>query len=237
MLTAVDPLVRQRDHRSYWLPPWSVSYGERLPVEVEVGRCQVPQSRWGRNGSQGGRLGARCNSVDGSVCFRPSRTIATHIWQRKESERFSGGTIFVDHASGKIFVRHQVSLCAGETIVAKREFEHNAAQYGVTVKSYHSENGVFDSQEFRAEFERKGQTINFSGVGAHHQNGVAERNIRTVTEWARAMMLNASLHWPEQATLDTWPFALDYTIYLFNQMPKRDGSFSPDEIFSKTKME
>ena len=34
-------------------------------------------------------------------------------------EMFNGGAIFVDHASGRIFVHHQVSLTAVESIKAK----------------------------------------------------------------------------------------------------------------------
>jgi hypothetical protein len=45
------------------------------------------------------------------------------------------------------------------------------------------------------------QTIDFCGVGAHHQNGVAERDIFTVTEMARAMLLHAVLHWPDVTDL------------------------------------
>jgi hypothetical protein len=36
------------------------------------------------------------------------------------SQKYNGGTIFVDHASGRIFNHHQVSLRAGETLVGKR---------------------------------------------------------------------------------------------------------------------
>lgn len=42
------------------------------------------------------------------------------------------------------------------------------------------------------------QELEMSGVGAHHQNGVAERAIQTVTKRARAMMQHSFLHWPEE---------------------------------------
>jgi hypothetical protein len=41
----------------------------------------------------------------------------------------------------------------------------------------------------------------FSGVGAHHQNGVAEHSTRTVTQWAQSMLFHSILHWPEVADL------------------------------------
>jgi hypothetical protein len=39
------------------------------------------------------------------------------------SQRYTGGTIFVDHASGYVFVKHQVSLRVAETLQAKQAFE------------------------------------------------------------------------------------------------------------------
>ena len=39
------------------------------------------------------------------------------------SQRYVGGTLFYDHASGKIFVRHQKSLSAYDMINAKRSVE------------------------------------------------------------------------------------------------------------------
>jgi hypothetical protein len=45
----------------------------------------------------------------------------------------------------------------------------------------------FDSKEFKADLVTKGQETTLFGVGAHHQNGVAERAILTVTQWARSL--------------------------------------------------
>jgi hypothetical protein len=41
------------------------------------------------------------------------------------------------------------------------------------------------------------QTIDFSRTGAHHQNGIAEQNIKTVVEWAQVMVLHSAIHWPD----------------------------------------
>jgi hypothetical protein len=57
-----------------------------------------------------------------------------------------------------------------------------------------------------------GQTLSFNGVGAHRQNGVAERSIQTVMNMARAIMLHATLHWPEHSFTDLWPLAMNYAI-------------------------
>jgi hypothetical protein len=46
---------------------------------------------------------------------------------------------------------------------------------GVRIKNFHSENGVYDVSVFRDDCISKDQSQTFSGVGAKHQNAVAER--------------------------------------------------------------
>ena len=57
----------------------------------------------------------------------------------------------------------------------KRAFELEASRAGMRIKSYRADNHPFASKEFKQDLELMGQTISYSGVGAHHQNGVAER--------------------------------------------------------------
>jgi hypothetical protein len=173
-------------------------------------------------------------SIDQYISALPGRLPHT---KGKESKKdmYRGGTLFVDHASGYIFLKNQVSLRVGETLRAKRAFEQFAAQHGVRVRNYHADNVPFSAQEFIDHLEQQDQTIIYSGTGAHHQNGVAERAIRTVTSWARAMLLHAVIHWPDQADLRLWPFALEYAIYLWNNIPNRESLMAPLEIFSSSK--
>ena len=65
-----------------------------------------------------------------------------------------------------------------------------------------------------SEIELQDQTITISAVGAHHQNGVAERNIQTSMSWAFSMMLHQLLHWPDAFDKALWPFALEHAVYL-----------------------
>eukprot|EP00977_Amphora_coffeiformis_P014398 scaffold4010_cov91-Amphora_coffeaeformis.AAC.1 len=58
----------------------------------------------------------------------------------------------------------------------------------------------------------EGQSGTRSAVGAHHQNGVAEANIRRFQRMARAMLLHLRLHWPDEFSPDLWLFALDYAV-------------------------
>ncbi|MGH3053526.1 MAG: hypothetical protein ACRDL7_00935 [Gaiellaceae bacterium] len=140
--------------------------------------------------------------------------------REREHEMFCGGTIFCDHASGLINVHHQVTLGASDTLRSKLLFERMSANNGVHIKNYCGDNGVFASKDFRGELALQKQGLTLSGVGAHHQNGVAERAIQTVTAHARIMMLHAALRWPSTTDASYWPFALDYAAHLWNTTPK-----------------
>jgi hypothetical protein len=92
----------------------------------------------------------------------------------------------------------------------KHTVESFAKQFEVKIKRYHADNAPFGANEFRSDISNQDHELTFSGAGAHHQNGVAERSIRTVTQWASAMLLHLILRWPEVADLKLWPFALDH---------------------------
>ena len=107
--------------------------------------------------------------------------------------------------------------------ITKHAFEREAATMGVTVKAYRADNVPFGSREFLADLEVQNQLITFSGTGAHHQNGVAERAIGTITRWARSMLLHAVLHWPDQTEVNLWPFAMEYAVYLVESSCPRNS--------------
>jgi hypothetical protein len=109
-----------------------------------------------------------------------------------------------------------------------------ASSVGVSLKQFRADNVPFNSAEFRRNLEVNGQVITFSGTGAHHQNGVAERSIQTVTCWARAMLLHSVIMWPDQADLSLWPFALQHAVYLWNNLPNDTTNLAPLEIFTGT---
>ena len=110
-----------------------------------------------------------------------------------------------------------------------------AQEAGVCIKEYHSDNGIFSSHEFKKHCDPNNQQYSFSGVGAKHQNGVTERNIKTVAQWARANMLHLASLWPEQANAKFWPQAIDYAVWVFNRMPNMDSGITPDEIWHSSR--
>jgi hypothetical protein len=54
-----------------------------------------------------------CVSMDQYQSKEMRGRLSKTYGKESEDKKFSGGTIFVDHASAKVFVRHQVSLHAG----------------------------------------------------------------------------------------------------------------------------
>ncbi|KAL7464495.1 hypothetical protein ACHAXS_004829 [Conticribra weissflogii] len=44
------------------------------------------------------------------------------------------------------------------------------------------------------------QRLTLCGVSAHHQNGVAERTIKSLTLISRTLLLHTQRHWPEYIT-------------------------------------
>ena len=150
-------------------------------------------------------------------------------------DMYCGGCIFVDHASGYIETCHQVSLSAADTVKSKIRFERKASQEGVIIQSYHSDNGIFNSTDFMEHLNTRNQTIRFSGAGAAHQNGIAERAIKTMVNMARTMLIHADIHSPGGTiSMDLWPMAMDHAVWLYNRIPRQENGIAPIEIWSRT---
>jgi hypothetical protein len=128
-------------------------------------------------------------SIDQYISGLPGQLTHTRGKEDKKTQ-YNGGTIFVYHCSGYIRHKNQIYLRIGETLKCKHSFECFAKQLNVNIKHYHADNATFGANEFKTYISNQDQELTFSGVGAHHQNGVAERSIRTVTQWARAMLLD-----------------------------------------------
>ena len=158
-------------------------------------------------------------SVDHFICHTRGRLYNSKGKTKKES-MFAGGCLFVDYASGLVHVEHQVAMTTHETLKSKTDFEAAARDSGVIIQAYTSDNGsAFSSTDFNKELSTFKQIIRFAGIGAHHHNGVAERNIQSIMCMARTMMLHAAIRWPETADTSLWPMAVDYAVYVHNHLP------------------
>ena len=86
---------------------------------------------------------------------------------------FSGGCIFIDHATGYIHIEHLINFTTNETILAKHCNEKHMLDMGITILAYQSGNGIFTAHGFLDKIECRLQDIKLNGVDAHHQNGIA----------------------------------------------------------------
>ncbi len=101
---------------------------------------------------------------------------------------------------------------------------------GITALSCHTNNGVFTAAAFRDELAKMEQGLTLSGVGAHHQNAVAERAIGSVVSIARTMMLHAKLRWPKAVSTKLWPMAMKHAQHLLNHVPNQNNMCPMDII-------
>ena len=207
--------------------------GRRTSLESSIGSPTVEHADVIKEGHL---LPGDCISTDQYECRVKGRLPNTR-GKEDPQKMYCGGTVFVDHASGVIKIHHQVSLGESDTVRSKELHELWAAEHGVSVKSYRGDNGVYKSQLFKEDLEQRHQKMSYSGVGAHGQNGVAERAIQTVVTSARTMMLHQALLWPEHFDMRLWPFALDQAAYLYNHLPNKFSPVAPLEIFTGSKLD
>lgn len=144
-------------------------------------------------------------SIDHVISAQPG--LVPRLDGRHTRDRINAGCVFIDHYSGLSYTHLQTSVDNEQTLQAKLGYERFAASHGVKLQSFRTDNGVFAEKFFRDNVSESSQTISYCAVGAHHQNGLAEREIRTLTEGARANLLHAQRRWPKAVGPILWPFA------------------------------
>ncbi len=173
-----------------------------------------------------------CVSVDQIISSEPGYV---DLYSGKPTTaKYHAASLYTDHASRFMFIKCHYSTGATEAIEGKRHFEQLASSHGVRIKAYRGDNGITAKREYLQHIEDNQQTITLAGVNNHSQNGIAERNIRTICDRARTMLLYAIQHWPSVVGLDLWPFALKLAVDVHNATPGPSG-LSPEEIFSRQK--
>lgn len=150
--------------------------------------------------------------------------------------RYRVATIFVDHHSGASFVYLQESTTSEETVQAKLAFEAWSETSGVQIKHYHADNGRFADNAFREAVAKSNQTLTFSGVNAHFQNGVAEKRIRDLLEGARTMLIHSASRWPDAINAHLWPYALRMANAVHNEVPDIRRKATPMQLYSGSKI-
>jgi hypothetical protein len=65
------------------------------------------------------------------------------------------------------------------------------------VQDYLTDSVAFKANSFVKHIHETHQLMSFCGTNAHHQNGVSERAIQTISNMARSMILHASMNWKD----------------------------------------
>jgi transposase InsO family protein len=172
------------------------------------------------------------NCVSADHYFSPVPGCLPHTFG-KERVRYMCGSLFVDHASGKIFNFPQYSNNASKTIQCAQRLESMARDEGFRIKAYHLYNGIFAAANFQEHCKQQQQKLSFSGVGAKHQNGITEQNIKTEAQWVYDNMLHLATYWPAEAHKRYWPQAIDYAVWVFNHLPNSTSGILPNKLWSR----
>ena len=211
-----------------------------------IPRCEVCELAKGHRKPTKGNKQSTNKLTDGAIKggdLRPGASISVDHFESRvkgrtrqsygssSADQYVGGCIFVDHMSNYIHIEPQLGFSSSETIRAKQNFEKLSLDNGILIDSYLADNGVFKANAFVTHIRDHNQKLRFCGVNAHHQNATAERNIRTISECARSLLLHSSLRWKSGIKSDLWPFAVAYASYLYNHLPNEHG-LAPIDLFT-----
>ena len=130
-------------------------------------------------------------SADHYILWATGRLYHTQKGKSDPSDMYSGGCVLIEHASGYIRIKHQVAINATETVKAKITFEREDKSQGVMINVYNTDNLIFNNSKFMEELLKKQKKIRFSGARASHQNGAAERGIKTAVTMESAICMQA----------------------------------------------
>ena len=207
----------------------------RLPVCMSCIFGTAHRKPWRSKGSKGSirkesdNAPGKCISTDQLVSAQPG--LIPQMAGFLTNLRIWGATVFVDHFSDYVYVALMRDLTLDETLLAKTAFERHANEGGVSISSYRADNGRFSDAGFQKAIKDANQTITFCAVGAHHQNGIAERRIKELTLISRTLLLHAKRHWPDYITTMMWPFALKEAAYRLNRLSLRSDGRSCEATF------
>jgi len=169
-------------------------------------------------------------SSDGLEAGCPGRVMTTG--GSPTNKRYKYCSFWIDHYSKFVYVTMHETKHAAELVRSKLEFETFARRYNVKIHAIRADNGVYAAKAFQDSCARNQQSLSFCAVGAHWQNGLAERFIGTVTQQARTILLHAMAKWPSCITEEFWPYALRHAVMVHNSSPHQGHGKPPFELFT-----
>ena len=139
----------------------------------------------------------------------------------------------MDKVSQLVFSRLQETQSAAETITAKHELEQFSHSHDMHIKHYRCDNGIYHAKSFKEDCRIHEQGQSFSCIGAHWQNGIAERYIGVLTRKARTMLIHAMARWPNVVDDSFWSFAFQLATHQHNHLPSwTQSNITPYERFT-----
>jgi hypothetical protein len=139
-----------------------------------------------------------------------------------------GCTTSVDHISNYIYVHLIKDFTIPETLLAKLAFKKLCARADCSVKHYQADNGQLSDKEFLATCNNLNQTIEFCGVGAHHQNGIIENQNKQLTQTAIVLLLHCIRMGPQMVDQMFWPFAIKAAAERINSLHIDTDGHTPE---------
>jgi hypothetical protein len=198
--------------------------------------CQFGKAHRRTHASDSGHISAQHTapgdgvSSDGMEAGVPGRVMTTGGSPSIKKLKYC--TFWIDHYSQFVYVTMHESKKAEELLRSKHEFEDFSARYGVSIKNIRADNGVYTAKIIHDSCLKKQQNLTFCAVGAHWQNGIAERFIGTVVQRARTVLLHAMSRWPAVIKEDMWPFAVRYAVAFHNASIRRGFTQTPYQLFT-----
>ena len=208
-----------------------------MPLCASCAFATAHRKSWRHKGARDSHI-SKPNQVrpgDGTSCdhiISHQPGLIPQVSGKLTHERYWGSVLYVDHFSDYLFNHLITGTTSEQTLSSKLAYERVAQQHDVRVKAYHADNLRFNDNNFRGECVKLGQQLTFCGVGAHHQNAIAESKVKLVCQGARTILLHAKRRWPSVISHVLWPFALQAIIDRHNRLSLDEFGRSPLKKFS-----
>ena len=119
-----------------------------------------------------------------------------------------------------------------ETMNGKLAYERFADDHGVKVMHYRGDNMWYNEEGFVESCKEQNQELDLCGVGAHHQNGIAEAKNKTLVYGARIILLHAKRIWPKVIKPSLWPYSVLSTAKRNTELALDNNSDAHLELFT-----
>ena len=113
------------------------------------------------------------------------------------------------------------------TIASKEVHESFIKEKTKTVEKHRADNGKCSDNTLIENITENSQSAEFCGVGAHHQNGVAERANRSLTGKARTVLMHARRKWTSAIFACFWQMTFSHGAFVSNHSTFDDEGICP----------